>query len=553
MGLAVVLSFVLVTGVTAALTVPAVALSAEKSVPQMLPFNTALYVSADVNPSAGTRSNLANLAHDYTSQTGWSTFGEKFGTEARGSLGQSCFHKTVSKATDHLPYLGHNTSIALITSPFKSRGVRLSRNWQTALARNLVVLAPLEVHMTLIDAVAGFAFSAPKESQHYSGVSIYRETVPTCGLNRQLVPSVYYAAVDKGYIVAALVPDPIKHVIDAAAGRSRSLALNTAYGNLTAQLPADQLGSYYVNPSLLGGRTGLLRKIAATHLLPDAVTFALRHSTLQAGSVTSLPGGLEITDACPTQWSEVAQQPVSGSLATLLPATTQGYASSNGLRSSLQAAVSLLKNQAIAPRPAAAAQLILANVRREIDFLVLGPKDQMPVIDRAPATRLSAAIYWRTPSDKKISRRVMAAIIRRLGDNSALRRGTQGAIGYGVDSLGAGYAVGNGWALVSNSLFRAIDTLQSRPQQSLATLPAYGSLSTPGTTNEAIFYLDVAGRKRIVWKLIHALVPASIHQYEQDIHLILGPVQGVSGTVRVDSKAGVTVTTINAAIPSITP
>jgi hypothetical protein len=147
----------------------------------------------------------------------------------------------------------------------------------------------------------------------------------------------------------------------------------------------------------------------------------------------------------------------------------------------------------------------------------------------------------------------MTAVMLRLGENSPMRLGTQGSMSYGVDSLGAGYAVGKGWALISNSLFRAIGNLQSRSQQPLSSLPAYGSLTTPGLTNEAIFYLDVAGHKQVVWKLIRALLPASLARYQPDIHLILGPVQGVSGTVRLNPKMGITVTTVNAAIPAITP
>jgi hypothetical protein len=552
MGIAIVASFVLVTGVTAALTVPAVALSAQKSIPQMLPFKTALYVSVDVNPGPGTRSDLANLAHDYTAQRGWSAFANEFRTEARGSQHQSCFNKSVSKATDHLPYLGHDTSLAVLAGPHSRRHAK-SHAWKSELARNLVLLAPLDVRMTLFDAVAGFAFSAPKESQHYNGISIYRESVPTCGLNRQLVPDEYYAAVDKGYIIAALVPGPIERVIDTAAGTSKSLAANTTYLNLVAHLPASQIGGYYVNPALLGGRSGLLDRISGSGVLPGAAVFALRHSTLQAGAVTSLSGGLEITNVRPTAWPGTSSPPIAGSLATFLPVTTPGYASSNGLRNGMVSVLRVLRGRAIGARPASALQMILANVRGEIDVLVLGPKDQMPVIDRAPVTRASTALYWRTPGHSKISGNVMAAIVRRMGDSLRLRLGSQGSIVYGVDGTGAGYAVGNGWAMVSNSLFKAIGTLQSRPRQSLAGLPAYSALSSPAMPNEAVFYLDIAGRKRVVWQLIHTVLPSADRRYEPDIHLILGPVQGIGGTVRLDTTTGVTVTTLTASIPSISP
>ena len=113
-GIGATLGFVLVTGVTAALTVPAIAITAQASLPAILPANTAMYVTADLNPSQATRTGLVTFGSLISQQTWWVRYFKPLEAGASSVRVHGCLQATANKASGNLPDLGHDTAFALI-------------------------------------------------------------------------------------------------------------------------------------------------------------------------------------------------------------------------------------------------------------------------------------------------------------------------------------------------------------------------------------------------------------------------------------------------------
>jgi hypothetical protein len=311
-GIAAVIGFVLVTSVTAALTVPAVAITAQESLQSVLPANTALYVTADLNPGQGAQSQLSAFASQVTAGSDWARMLTPLTAAASSRHDGTCLKSTVNKATSNLFDLGHDTAFALIPAPVGSNPVRrhhrpstLSRDF----ALNFVVVAPLDVHMTLLDALGGVSFTFPKHPVKHRGTSIYREVVPACDRAGGQVPSAYYAAIFKGYIVLGLQTATVKEIIDTGLGFRPALSSVKSAVESIAGLPSGATGGFFVNPTTLTGSPVLLRRLETWKVASKGLFDTIAHWGIFAGSTSVQSGGIHVTVNFPSDTGPIPTSP----------------------------------------------------------------------------------------------------------------------------------------------------------------------------------------------------------------------------------------------------
>ncbi|GEM_PF-3743595 len=485
-GVAAIVSFVLITGVTAALTVPAVALDAEKPLAGMLPTSTAFFVSADLNPDYETGILMGNVGRGLTGEQAWKPIGRRLNAWT-WSARQSCGRHSAGKPTRQFPDLGHQSAVAIVGGggvPDTSR----------TLIDRMVVVAPLAVRMTLVDAIAEFAFSRPKQAFRYDGVSVFREKSPSCGLTKRFLPKEYYASVVKGYIVLAAGPFALERVLDVATGSAPSLAGDPMYERLAQALPIQPFGAFFLNGRLLGHAPRLAQTLrGALSGSPFSQVIGPRLHTA-AGAVEPTAGGVAFSLARPDRRSAHAVGPNSGFLASELPESTSWFASfqADGAQRPLEG----LSRFGVQSRLG----WLLAPVRREA-------RGEIDVFGWRWA-RLSSgrwgsigSIYLQTNRGRRGMARLLAHAIRRHSGHRLHWFWRTGSI-LGVLPSGYGFVAGDHWAMVSTHVAATMQRLGT-PAQPLTAGSAFLPPAWPGSAYSFIWYTHVHGRFR--WRAIRAL------------------------------------------------
>ena len=294
-GIGAVLGFVLVTGVTAALTVPAIAITAQKSLPALLPANTAMYVTADLNPGQGTRDSLTAMGGVLSRQSWWERLIKPLEARVGAARVHGCLDATATKASGNLVDLGHDTAFALVPSAsyfsFSSRS-RHPTSIPKGLISSFVIVAPLDVHMTIYDALGGVSLSHPKHFRRYFGTTIYPEVIPRCDRVGRRIPSAYYVAVFKGYIVLGFGIKSVEEVIDTGSGRRPSLISDPQVAETLGALPSVTLGGFYVNGREFSAVEPMLQRLMPARLKSDDLLRHLNRTGILAGTVEINGSGL---------------------------------------------------------------------------------------------------------------------------------------------------------------------------------------------------------------------------------------------------------------------
>lgn len=542
LGLVTILSFVVVTGVTVALTVPAVAITAQESLPAMLPADTALYLTVDLNPSGSTRDQLGAIGRAYASQSKWAHVWNPFHLAIKARHSQSCVKDTVSKAMDHLSDLGHATAFALIPGPpqLTSRAKK-HVSLGSRLSRNFVILAPLDVRMTLVDALTGFSFSMPRRALHYRGISIYRESAPACSPVRRLTPNgIYYAAVDKGYIVLGLQPSTIKAVVNAASGRTLSLAKAHQETALFGKLPSGQVAGFYVNSSVLDRRHGLLSRLHRSRALPMPALTVLKHAgTMAAGVIVH---GDELTMTVVRPWSrpQIGSIPSAGGLAMHLSATTSAYFSTRGMKPELLNGFAWLRRLGVFAPSAPTTHSLLRDVNGELDMVQ--PSQRMG----SPQHHPHIFLYWQSRDPQRLIGQ--SSVVGLVGVHPWNRITPHSIAGksYGLDAGGAGYVFGKGWAMISRHPFQSVVNLRRQPVDPLSRTVGYPGTAPPTDPYSMVWYVNLVPNRPLLRSLFSRMNWGKHSRMRSSLPLYLGPVQVLSGTVQSDPLGSVSIMTVNA-------
>ncbi|HZT95223.1 MAG TPA: DUF3352 domain-containing protein [Chloroflexota bacterium] len=547
-GVAIIVAFVLVTGVTAALTVPAVALSAQVSLAQMLPRTTVAYVAVDLNPTGTARGDLTAIGRAFSRQRGWDRISDLFSPQTSPRRHGSCLGDTVSAAGDRLAYLGHESALAVLPGGPNRTGHK-RRTVDRVVANNLVLVAPLDVRMTLVDAVSGFSFSVPKQATRYRQVRVYREVVPMCDRRGGVVPSSYYVAIQKGYVVVALSQRPIERVIDASLSRAGSLAQSQEYRRLTSQLPSTGIAEYYIDGPALGGRHGFLARLRSVLPIPAMVLGKVRHAGTIAGVATEQPSQLQLTSARLLTSHDRLPRADPGELLRALPKGTPFFLASRSMQGELaQSVQSHLLPLRIKPREL---RLLTRSVYGEVDVFEPTRRSSVAQSPSDSSRDTPISLLWDIRSGDPRTIRIVRLAAEEIAGRKELTSGLDGTIRYGVDAQGGGYAVGSHWALISSDVFRGIDLMQTSPS---SAPPAINQLPRPGAVSTSplslMWELHVRTARTLISTAVRRLVGEKGRPLFPDLPVVLAPVSTISGSVQDMPKAHVSLTYLTVTIPT---
>ena len=525
----------LAAGSAVALAVPVVSVTPDRSIAQMLPAGTAVYISADLNPSGATRDNLGRMMHAFTDQPGWSKIGKTFDSSAHGQgQQQQCVNQTQGQVQDHLSDLGHMSVWAVLGGKnlnlLKPAGLSHFSN-------SMVFLASLDVHRTLVQALGGFHLALQQTSTSYRGTTIYLETFNSCGKMGSGVPSKIYAALIHGYVALGLGPQPIERIVDTAAGTVKSLAGDPQYTSLMARLPADQLGGYYLSGQALKqlGVQSALRTLPNGGRMTSSEYRNLLHPT--AGALGVQPDGFHFVAAsyAPSGPQSTA---AAGQIASQLPRDTLALVSVQSLKTTIDNGMKQLRKDGILTGTSGAnadkvIRDLTPNLSGEVDVALLHPAGKMTF--RGPtATNLPLSLLWQVDNpDRALSG--LHDLVRQAKASNQLTVATAAdGTKYYVSKQGYGYAVHKGWAIASYDVRGTIDALSASP--TLSSNPAFTRASTPGTTATSLWYVDLHGlRVELEDSFLGTVSRSEQQQYNEYARPVLTPLQSISGSAGTSS------------------
>jgi hypothetical protein len=134
----------------------------------------------------------------------------------------------------------------------------------------------------------------------------------------------------------------------------------------------------------------------------------------------------------------------------------------------------------------------------------------------------------------------------RLGLRAQLRSGAApDGTTFRATTQGVGYAIRNGWTIVSLSIPGTLSTLASRPAQSVATIDAYRRGIPRNVIPASTFYFDGQGlRKALEDALLPTQSQAVQSQYRSYIVPFLAPIQRISGSAGTTKNGKFNISTI---------
>ncbi|MBV9281916.1 MAG: hypothetical protein JOZ41_17695, partial [Chloroflexi bacterium] len=547
---AVLILLLLAGGTAAAFTVPAFGVTAETSLGQMLPASTVFYVSANLNPTGATRTNLDRIERAYTSQPGWSTIASTYNKSTENNTGSSgsCYRQTKSQITDHTGDLGQDTALVM-TSP---QGINASNTSDSAaliaaVKRDFVVVAPLNAKRTLVQVLTGYNFSLPQKSQTYHGTTIYAETFQSCNQASGGTASTVYAALVKNWVVLGLVPQAIYPIVDTAKGQIATLASTNAYSSLMSKLASDHLGSYYLNGKELAaaGVYDALKNVSSSTNV--ASPYLSQTQVPAAGTLSVDSHGFDLTAAAYNASGNVTTTQSGGAAASLIPADALGLLSVQGLRSTLTTEYDQLKSNGLISASISKTfdpivSDITTDMSGETDLIMLRPRAAMNAND--PST-IPLTLMWQENNDASASQHLQD-VVTKLGLGSPLTSATASdGTQYYATKQGIGYAVRKGWAIVSLSLPAALNTLAARPPQSLASVDSFkrgipGSFTPTGT-----LYLDARGLRTSLENLILPTQDSTQQaSYNNQVKPFIAPIQTISGSAGSTNDGEIGISTL---------
>jgi hypothetical protein len=534
--------FVVGLGTAAAFAVPVVSITADKPLAQMLPATTLYYMSADLNPSGTTKNNLDRIVHAFTDQPAWKNISKQFNQVTKpSSSGGACYQQTQNELTSNLSYLGHVSALALISA----QGLKINGNTtglDTAVKKDVVFLASLDVHQSLFGALSGFKLSLQSTTITYKGTTIYQEKFPACAKTSSQSPDRVYVALDKGYVVAGFLPDPIERIIDTGAGDAPNLSSDATYTGLESRLPGDQLGGEYLNAKALKA-TGALKALKSVPGgNPIALSQALQSS---AAGLYADPDGLRLDTVGPAS-TPASTSPAAGQIASQLRSDTLMLLSIQGVASNIRSAAKQFKGlfaNGITKSVDPIVTDLTADLSGEVDLALLHANGTLSFGTGSSALNLPLVLAWKVGNDAA-ARSHLDDVVRRVGASKQLKTATApDGTSYQVTKQGFGYAVRSGWAIVSLSIAKALDELSSSGGQNLASAPAYQRGLSAVAKPSAIFYLDATDLRLQLEAALLPTVPSSIRQqYQTTAKPIIAPISSISfgsGTTN-DGKASVT-------------
>ncbi|HZS94997.1 MAG TPA: DUF3352 domain-containing protein [Chloroflexota bacterium] len=518
------LALLLLLGGTAAASFPVVNVQAERSPASMLPASTMFAVSVDLNPSAQARADLTAMGHAFTDQPAWAGLQQKFAKQTAPSSPENrCYQDTGVSYDDLTRYLGHDTTVAVMRPP------RLSNNtarMERFLRREVVLLAPLDAHLTLFQVLFHTPVPALQRVGSYRGFTIDRRDLPSCASVARTVPTTVFIAMVDGYTVIAAGQAALKSVIDVATGHGSALTSNATYRRVMAQLPSPRLATYYVDPTTL--HLSSLQKVAGR----SVPHMPARPSGPTAGAVTVAGQTLCFTAVMWTKREVRSTGPSAGAIASVLPANTLALVSVQSFARTLrQIRDELARAHLLTPPVRREVNPVLndltATMRGEADFVMLKPVDPG---GSGGMTDLPAGLMWRTGSARQTFARLGDAA-GHLGIPLQLRAGsTPEGTPYRIVPGGSGFGVWHRWAVISGNTPVTLVALEDSVGIHLSQVSAYRHAFPVRGTAIAAMYFDVSGLRSAFETILLPHMGAQARAYRQFVVPLIAPIHTITGS-----------------------
>ncbi|HEV3232795.1 MAG TPA: DUF3352 domain-containing protein [Candidatus Dormibacteraeota bacterium] len=303
----------------------------------MTPATADVYAAAFLDPSAGQKKNLLDLAHRFPGATTSTDLDKKIAD----SLDKALTSVNLSYNNDVKPWLGSQISFELsfpkgsdptgaVMLDTKDESATLKAA-DKARAKSTDITWSQRTH----DGVAEWIGKPTSGTGASSGYAVFNHTLV---IGDQ-------AGIDK--------------VIDTAHGHNAAIKTSTDYKNTLAKVPADRLAVLYVNSRALISRykdTLTQGLSSASGTLGQSYTDQLQKSIDAVGSgavaVVAQPNGLEVDGALAIDSSKL--DPATRAVLTgpsrasttvaWVPATTYGFVAASNIKVSLQQAISMLSD-----------------------------------------------------------------------------------------------------------------------------------------------------------------------------------------------------------------
>lgn len=275
-----------------------------KTADMLLPKETLGYFSFNAKPGGDQQANLQRISDAFTSQAGWAALSQQISGLSNGTTQQSAQQCAGSSTSDNkngfianaTDIFQGNVLVGIITpSPDKLQALgnlgSSSSDQQGCAVLQLindsfVVIADTSVSQgALLGKVKDASGSATKVDS-YNGQDITKFTSGT---------STYYLTMYGGTAVLAANEDNIKKVIDSGTG-SDSLGADSQYQSAVSHLPANRLGSFYLNVTEV---VALAQAAMPSSSSTDTSTTQLMNQLSSVkgvvlASITAQPNGMQI-------------------------------------------------------------------------------------------------------------------------------------------------------------------------------------------------------------------------------------------------------------------
>jgi uncharacterized lipoprotein YbaY len=503
------------------------------TVVSMVPGDTALYVTVNLDPPAGQKLAVAGLFNKFPALTD-----QKRNATVNAWL-DTAFSSTGLKHDDITSWVGSEVSIAMPPSAISS--VALGGGGATSTQHDVSVLVASRDDAKAQVALDKFRNGPTGRASRWT-TSVFDGVTVTAGAG----PGAGAYAITNHTVILASTRTAVDAVIDTTQGRRASLQSSSRYRAVESQLPADRLGLIYMDiPAFVNGVASSLPSIPGAQTQLSA---ARAYGGVGAALVASTDGvavygtvDFDASKLTAAQRTQLGAAPhANGSLA-FVPKTAFGFLALTGLQQTLTSVL-----QTVSPTGSAIdatlQQLGLTGSAGIIGHL---SGDAAIEVNQAPGhTTPAGALVFATNSTSAAQSfldHLMSSVCGQASLCDPSQITTQLDAGVTISSVplaatpGTGiapsWAVSNGWAIIATSPAEVRAMLAGHASGSnISTSPGYTAVTSHvGTSNNGMFYVDVPS----VLTAIRTVLPAGA---QASFDKSVAPSLGHLGAVAFSSK-----------------
>ena len=503
------------------------------AVVSMVPGDTALYVTVNLDPPGGQKLAVASLFNKFPALSD-----QKRSATVNAWL-DTAFSSTGLKHDDITPWVGSELSVAMPASAISP--VAFGGGGATSRQTDVSVLVATKDDAKAQVALDKFKNGPTGRASRWTTSVFDGVTVTTGGGTG----SGTYAITNHTVILAS-TRAAVDAVIDTTQGKRASLQSSSRYRTVESQLPADRLGLIYMDiPAFVNGVASSLPSIPGVQTQLSA---ARAYGGFGAALVASTDGvalyGTENFDASkltPAQRAQLGAAPHANGSIAFVPKTAFGFLALTGLQQTLTSVL-----QTVSPTGSAIdATLQQLGVTGSAGIIGHLSGDAAIEVNQAPgqATPAGALVFDTnsTSAAQSFLDHLMSSVCVQSSVCDPSQITTQLDAGVKISSVplaaapGTGiapsWAVSNGWAIIATGPAEVRAMLASHASGSnISTSPGYTAVTSHvGTSNNGMFYVDVPS----VLTAIRTVLPADAQaSFDRSVAPSLGHLGAVAFSSR---------------------